>query len=161
MRLLPTLSNLYSWAEAHEKSSNPKAATPLFRQFEAAAQAEIGKPGNADVDLIFFYLNQRDDPAKALSVATTRGAEYRDSRTLDALAWALYSSGRYSEARIQMDRALAVGVRNSFYFCHAAQISAKLNDADAVRKYRKDLTDFAPNSCPEQPITTAVRKAAQ
>ncbi len=152
-------TNLYAWAEAVEKSNHPEKATALFQQFEATAAAKTGKPENADVDLVFFYLDRKNDPVRALSVASARNAEYHDCRTLDAFAWALYRNGKYSEAKTQMDRALAVGVRNPSYFCHAAQISAKLSDTAAVRKYRKDLADFAPYACPGQQITDVTNEA--
>lgn len=154
-----TAANLYAWAEAVGKSSHSDQAAAPFQQFETRAIAEIGKPENADRDLIFFYLNQKNDPAKALALASRRSAEYKDCGTLDAYAWALYSNGKYSEAKTQMDRALAVGVRNPLYFCHAAQIAAKLNDTAATMKYRKELADFGPNACPVEQVTAAVGEA--
>jgi len=154
-----TAKNLYAWAEAVEKSTHPDQAAALFQQFEAKAKTEIGKPENADRELIFFYLNQKNDPAKALALATTLSAEYKDCGTLDAYAWALYSNGKYSEAKTQMDRALAVGIRNPLYFCHAAQIAAKLHDNDAALTYTKDLADFGPNACPAEQVTAAIGEA--
>ncbi len=139
--------NLYAWAEAVEKGSHPDRAAALFREFES-------KAGKADRELVFFYLDQKNDPGKALSIAASRSAEYQDCSTLDAYAWALYSNGKYAEAKAQLDRALAVGVRNPVYFCHAAQIANKLNDTDAVLKFRKELTEFGPNACPAV-LTTA------
>ncbi len=149
-------NNLYAWAEAVEKGSHPAQAAALFQRFESEAIAETGKPENADRELIFFYLNQKNDPAKALALATTLSADFKDCGTLDAYAWALYGNGKYSEAKAQMDRALAVGVRNPTYFCHAAQIAAKLHDDDAALKYRKDLADFRPNACPAEQVTAAI-----
>ncbi len=141
--------NLYAWAEAVEKGSHPDKAAALFREFES-------KAGKADRELVFFYLDQKNDPGKALTIAANRSAEYQDCGTLDAYAWALYSNGKYVEAKVQLDRALAVGVRNPVYFCHAAQIANKLNDTDGALKFRKELTEFGPNACPAI-LTTASR----
>ncbi|MBV8571885.1 MAG: tetratricopeptide repeat protein [Acidobacteriaceae bacterium] len=149
---VPSASNLYAWAEVVEKSSHPDGSTALFQQFEVKAQAERNRTGCADINLIFFYLNQRRDPVKALSLAEARSAEYHDCATLDALAWTLYSNGRYSEAKAQLDRALAVGIRNPVYFCHAAQIAAKLNDEAAAQMYRKELADLGSNTCPGERV---------
>ena len=154
-----TAKNLYAWAEALEKSSKHNEAAALFQQFERKAKTETGKPENADRDLIFFYLNKKNEPVEALALATAQSAEYQDCGTLDALAWALYGNGKYSEAKTQMDRALAVGVRNSLYFCHAAQIAAKMNDAAGALKFRKELADYGPNACPGEMITDAMGEA--
>ncbi len=152
--------NLYDWAEAVEKSSYPGRATVLFQQFEVNAKPNSDRPGNSDVDLILFYLNRKHDPVRGLSLASARRTEYQDCGTLDVFAWALYSNGRYSEAKTQMDRALAVGVRNPSYFCHAAQIASKLNDTAAVRKYRKDLADLgSASSCPGHELTDPATEA--
>ena len=140
---------MYAWAEAVEKGSHPDKAAALFREFES-------KAGKADRELVFFYLDQKNDPGKALAIAANRSAEYQDCATLDAYAWALYSNGKYVEAKVQLDRALAVGVRNPVYFCHAAQIANKLNDTDGALKFRKELTEFGPNACPAI-LTTASR----
>jgi hypothetical protein len=53
-----------------------------------------------------------------------------------------------------MDRALAVGIRNPIYFCHASLIAAKLNDA-AAQKYRSELVDLGSNTCPADRVMNA------
>jgi tetratricopeptide (TPR) repeat protein len=151
--------NLYVLAEVLKKSSHPEPSAALFQQFESKAKMEMSRSGSADIDLIFFYLNQKNDPVKALSLAIARSAEYQDCDTLDVFAWALYTNGRFSEAKTQMDRALAVGVRSPLYFCHALQIASKLNDTAAAQMYRKELAEFGPNTCPVERVRDAREEA--
>ena len=97
---------------------------------------------------MFFYLERKHDPAAALALAMRMSAERHDCETLDAYAWALYNNGKTAEAKSQMDRALAVGVRDPSFFCRAAQIAAKAGDAAAAGNYQKELATFKGASCP-------------
>ena len=130
-RNVKSASNLYDWAEALEKSGRHEQALAAFQTFEAQARAETGSPYNANRDLIFFYADRDHSPAEALALAAREAAARHDSPTLDAYAWALYINGRYAEAKTQMDRALAVGIRNPAMLDRAARIAAKAGDTAA------------------------------
>ncbi len=140
--------NLYAWAEALDKAGQKAEAAAAFGQFKTKARSEMTKPQNDNLDLVSFYIDHKDDPAEALRIAALLTAERHDSRTLEAYAWALFRNGSYAEAKTQMDRALAVGIRDGRYVCHAAQIAAKANDNVSAAKFRKELTSFGPNACP-------------
>jgi tetratricopeptide (TPR) repeat protein len=120
-----TARNLYDWAEALEKSGQKSEAAAAFARFETEARSESSRAYNADRELVFFYLRYKPDPAAALAVATKMSAVRHDVATLDAYAWALFSNGKYPDAKTQMDRALAVGVRDPEYAVHATQIAEK------------------------------------
>jgi tetratricopeptide (TPR) repeat protein len=139
--------NLYDWAEALEKSGQKIPAEAAFNRFKTQAALEAARPFNANLELVFFNLNQRKDPAAALALAAQMAKERRDCGTLDAYAWALYNNGKSSDAKVQMDRALAVGVRDPLYFCHAAQIAARIGDAAAAANYQKEAASFKGGSC--------------
>jgi len=118
--------NLYDWAEALEKSGQKSEAAAAFARFETQARSESSRAYNADRELVFFYLQRKQDAAAALALATKMSAVRHDAATLDAYAWALFNNGRYSDAKAQMDRALAVGVRDPEYSVHATQIAEKM-----------------------------------
>ena len=141
-------ANLYAWAEALDKAGEKTEAAAAFDRFETKARGEMKTPHNDNLDLVSFYIDHKDDPAEALRIAGALAAERHDPSTLDAYSWALFRNGRYADAKAQMDRALAVGIRDGHYFCHAAQIAAKANDNVLAIKFRKELTSFGPNACP-------------
>ncbi|MBV8552623.1 MAG: tetratricopeptide repeat protein [Acidobacteriaceae bacterium] len=161
-RAIETPANLYDWAEALEKSGQKEKAAGAFKEFEANARAQMAAPYNANLQLIYFYTDHESNPTEALALATKESTIRHDCRTLDAYAWALYSNGKYGEATEQMNRALAVGVRDADYFCHAAKIAAKANDAAAASRYEKELASFPANSCAlGQPTQSARRERMQ
>jgi Tfp pilus assembly protein PilF len=59
----------------------------------------------------------------------------QDILTLSAYALALTAAGRFEEARIQMDRALAPGIRDAGLFLRAGLIAAKVHDNASAAKY--------------------------
>jgi tetratricopeptide (TPR) repeat protein len=148
--------NLYVWAEVLEKAGLNEQAAAAFKDFETRASAQMNAAYNANQDLIYFYTDHKQDPAKALKIAQREESLRQDEGTLAAAAWAFFQNGKYTEARNRMDRALSVGIKNPVYFCHAAQIAAKTNDQTALANYQKELASFSPNTCAANlPIQTA------
>jgi len=143
-KLSPAPANLYLLGQALESDGQTKAAADAFADFEQRARAEIGQPLNANRDLVLYYAGAGKKPAEALRIERLEAAKRQDVRTLDALAWALYANGDYAEARKQIDKVLAVGVRDSGFFGHASRIYAKLDDAAAAEKYAKLSRELTP-----------------
>jgi tetratricopeptide (TPR) repeat protein len=156
-RVVPSSANLYHWAVALEESGQKAPAAVQFVAFESQARREIAKPYNANLELIAFYSDHKNDPAEALRLATLESSQRQDCVTLTALAWALYQNGKFADAKTQMDKALSVGVRDAGYFCHAARISAKVNNVADAARFEKELATFGTHSCPvDQPIQASL-----
>ena len=132
--LLPNAENLFHLALFLEQNSQKQEAEEAFQSFESKA-----KSSGASRNLVLYYADHGHSPAKAVVVGSALAATRHDVETLDAYAWALYRSGQFAEAKTQMDRALAPGVRNGEYFCHALQIATAQNDATAVKKYGREI----------------------
>jgi len=115
-----------------------------FAEFERQARAIADKPDNANRELIFYYADYAHKPAEALRVARAEIARRQDIPTLDAYAWALYSNGQYAEARVELDKALKIGIRDATLFGHAAAIAEKLKDQTAATNYQKQARELRP-----------------
>jgi tetratricopeptide (TPR) repeat protein len=134
---VPRTETLYALAEAMEASAMREEAKRTFAEFEHQALAESSQPDNANRDLIFYYADYANNPAKALQIAEQEFAQRHDVYTLDAYAWALYKNGRNAEAKKQMDSLLKVGVRDAPIFYHAGEIELRLgNTAEAEHNFR-------------------------
>jgi tetratricopeptide (TPR) repeat protein len=75
----------------------------------------------------------------------------RDVYGWDLLAWALYRSGRPSEARAKMQHALALGTRDASIFYHAGMIEAALGRHGHARRYLETALAINPHWHPSQP----------
>ena len=89
-----------------------------------------------------YYADYANRPDKALSVAKREIARRHDVHTLDCYAWALYKNGQYTEARKQMETALAVGIRDAGIFLHAAQITLAAGDKSAGERYLQEAVQL-------------------
>lgn len=103
---------LFAYANALGASGRKDEADAAYRMLE--------EKGAATTELVFYYADVRNDPAKALAAAEREYALRHDVATLDAYAWALYKSGKVDEAKKQMERCLATGVKEPSYLKHAA-----------------------------------------
>ena len=134
----PHAENVFDLAEALQLAGRSEEAKKAFAEFEQKSLLETQRADNSNHELIFYYADHAHRPAEALRVAQREAAERHDVYTLDALAWALYANGQYAEARQQVERALAVGVRDARFFYHAGAIAWKLNDRDTAEHYLRE-----------------------
>jgi tetratricopeptide (TPR) repeat protein len=128
----PHPENLYLLAEALESARSPEAAR-AFADFERRALAESTQRDNANRELVLYYLDRAKKPAEGLRIAALERAHRQDVFTLDAHAWALSAVGRHGEARREIDRALAVGIRDAAMLYHAGVIASRQGDREAAR----------------------------
>jgi tetratricopeptide (TPR) repeat protein len=141
----PNLAAKYHLATALEAAGKKTEAEGAWRQFEREAAARVARPDNANRELIEYYAtHDRSDDAVKLASAESR--RQQDIATLAAYASALASAGKYDEARIQMDRALAPGIRDATLFYRAGTIAIKLNDKAAAAKYLKKAIEINASS---------------
>lgn len=143
LKMAPHPKRQFALAVALKQNGSAEAES-AFAGFEKAARAMESKPDNANRELIFYYADYARKPAEALRVARAEIARRRDIPTLDAYAWALYSSGQYEESRAELDKALKVGIRDGRLFEHAALISEKLKDQAAASKYERQARELRP-----------------
>ncbi len=139
--------NLYAWAEALEKTGDIPGSRSVFADFEKQALRDPEPP----LSLIYYYADGKLNAPQALLLAARRVKIRQDAATLDAYAWALYANGKYAEAQQQLNSALAIGIRNPIYFCHAAHIAVMTADEAAVTKLRRELQTFPNFTCSFEP----------
>lgn len=143
----PHAENLYDLAEALELAGQVDSAEKAFAEFESKSLAETLKADNSNRELIFYYADHVNQPAKALEVAQREYARRRDVYTRDAYAWALHRNGKDAEARSQLESVLAVGVRDARILFHAGEVALALNDRAAAEHYLQQSIDLhAPGS---------------
>ncbi len=127
--LAPETADLYDWGVALSSAGRTEDATRRFSEFEKQALAQVNQNYNSNPNLVKYYLDQAHKPAEALQIARSEAKLRQDVHNLDLYAWALYANGDYQEAKKQMDKALAPGIKEPGMLSHAAAISLKLPGA--------------------------------
>ena len=138
----PHAENLYDLGEALQLAGQAEEAKKAFAEFEKNSLLESYRADNSNHELIFYYADHANEPAKALDVAKRELARRHDVHTLDAYAWALYINKRSEEARKQIEAALAPGVRDAKLFRHAGEIALKCRDQETAQKYLRQSAEL-------------------
>jgi tetratricopeptide (TPR) repeat protein len=156
----PTLSSLYELAKILERSEHKAEAEAAYRDFQLKAESAANTPGNANRELVLYYLGHGDKKVDALRLAELEIARRHDVFTLDAYAAALYANGRYEEAKKQIDSALSFGVRDAAIFYHAGVIAEKRQDHATALRYLKGSLEVDPLSEVASAAQDALLKAS-
>jgi tetratricopeptide (TPR) repeat protein len=148
--------NLYELADALQLAGHTEEASRDFAEFEQKSLRETNIGDNSNHELIFFYADHANQPAKALEVANREMARRHDVFTVDAYAWALYRNGQYTEARKQIEAALAVGIRSARMLDHAGEISLRAGDKSTAEHYLREAAEL--NSTGSEQARTVLAK---
>lgn len=120
----------YQWALAEALRSAGRIQEAI------STEQELGRTGASNDPRTFALFlatgGERGELASRLAHAELR--ERGDVFTHDAIAWALFATGRHAEAWGSMERALAEGTRDGRLFLHAGVIAAALGRADAAER---------------------------
>jgi tetratricopeptide (TPR) repeat protein len=119
----PHAENLFALAEALDRAGRRDAAGKAFAEFEQKALRESSTAGNANHELIAYYVDYSHQPAKALDIATQELTRRHDAFTLDAYAWSLAACGDYARANTEMQKAVAFGIKDPKVLGHASEIA--------------------------------------
>ena len=138
--------NLYSLVVMLEKTGQNEEAKMLGQRFEQMALKEMLIWDNSNRELIFYYIEQKKDPAAALKVAQLESSRRHDIYTLDAYAWALHANGEDPPAYEQLKKALEVGIRDAKLFYHAGVIAAAAGDRNGSIKFFRQCVELNPSS---------------
>ncbi len=131
----PNPENYFPLGEAQMRAGQTAQAAATFAEFEKKALVEVAWMDNANRELIFYYADHAENPAKAMHIAREEFARRQDIFTLDAYAWALHKNGESAEARAPIEKALVVGVRDAKLFYHAGMIYHTLGERELALKY--------------------------
>ena len=142
-RMAPHPENLFVLAQALARAGRSSEAHNAFLEFERKSRAEMEGTDNSNRELIFYYTDYAPRPKEALRIAQTEIARRSDIYTLDAYAWALAANGRHREARAQIERALAVGLKDADMYYRAGVIAAAQRDRAAARRYLRQSLEIS------------------
>lgn len=121
----PHAENLFSVGEALEHAGRHGEAAKTFAQFEQMALKEANIADNSNHELVSYYIDYARQPEKALRIAKSELERRHDAYTLDAYAWALAAAGDAQHANIEIQKALAWGLRDAKVLEHAHAIAIR------------------------------------
>ena len=143
----PHAENLFELARALQLAGQLEEAHKAFAEFEQKSLLETNRADNSNHELIFYYADYANQPAKALEVARREYGRRHDVFTLDCYAWALHLNGQDEEALKQISTALSVGIRDAKLLRHAGVIALAAGDHRVAERYLRQSVELnAPGS---------------
>jgi tetratricopeptide (TPR) repeat protein len=138
----PHAENLFDLARALQWAGHKEETQKAFAEFEQKSLLETNRQDNSNHELIFYYADYANQPAKALEVAQREYARRHDVFTMDCYAWALHLNNRNEEALNQITAALAVGIRDAQLFRHAGEIALAAGDHASAERYLRQSAEL-------------------
>lgn len=128
------LGDLLLYLGRADDAREPFGLLDVIEQINRANKVQPESP------MALFYADHNQNLGEALRIAKQRTQEQPNIRTMDALAWALYKTGRYQEALAASRKALQLGTKEALFHYHAGLIHAKLGHRkEAVAALRRAL----------------------
>src|SRR5262249_31440116 len=121
----------YQWTLA-------EALRAAGRENEAAGiEAQLRQRGASSDPrtLALFLATRHESPETALRLARAELDSRSDVFSHDAFAWSLAAAGKLTEARNEMQRALAEGTQDARLFFHAAMIASEVHHAAEAERW--------------------------
>ena len=117
------LGDIYSITGELDRARDSYATIEVISQLSA---------GVYDRNLALFEA-EHGNPEKALALAQIGLEDRQDVYAYDTLAWALYKSGRYTEAGHAMEQAMSLGTRDPQLLFHSGAIWLALGNKSKAR----------------------------
>jgi tetratricopeptide (TPR) repeat protein len=134
-----TLGDLYQTTGQQEKAS---------QQYKLVATIEkLYRANGVDMDMEIALFNADHDQNLPVTLALAQKA-YANRPSIhgaDALAWALYKTGNYTEAQKYSEKALELGTRDALKLFHAGMIALKLGDDAEAHDYLEQALTINPH----------------
>jgi tetratricopeptide (TPR) repeat protein len=99
---------------------------------------------NTNLEIALFYANHDLDLQTSLEKARSAYQKRPSIHAADVLAWTLYKTGDYQEARQYASEALKLGTRDPLMLFHAGMISNALGQDEQARQYLEQAVDLNP-----------------
>ena len=119
-------------AHIYARKGDPQKSDEFFRLGEAAEAKNLGVAGEQG-HLANLWVDHDMNLAEALRIAENEYERQKDIYTADTLAWSLYKSGRFEEAKKLSDRALSLNTRDARLYYRAGMITLALGNRAAAR----------------------------
>lgn len=147
--------NMFDVGAALHAAGKMTEAKKAFQEFEQLALKESEGWDNANRELIRYYTDYANQPAKALKIAEMQIRQRKDVYSLDSYAWALFKNNKVREAKVEINKALDVGVTEPRMLYRAAMIHAKLGEKSRAN----ELLKKAEGAHPEPMLRAEIAKA--
>jgi tetratricopeptide (TPR) repeat protein len=134
-QIMPIPDIIISLGDAYQSSGQAQAAQKEYSLVHAIQKLYQANGVDLDLEIALFDADHATDPAATLAQARQAYDRRPSIYGADVLAWALYQTGSYAQARSYSEQSLKLGTHDALKLYHAGMISYQLNDLARARQY--------------------------
>jgi tetratricopeptide (TPR) repeat protein len=144
IRTMPLPEFVIALGDVYTVAGQPDAANEQYALVDAMTQLYTNNGVDTDVEMALFRADHDRDLGQGLEQARA-GYEQRPSiKAADVLAWTLYKTGNFTEARIYSQEALKLGTKDALMLFHAGMIESALGNRIAATEYLESALRINP-----------------
>jgi tetratricopeptide (TPR) repeat protein len=136
--------------DLYEAAGKPAEAQKQAARLDVIEKMDRAAGFAANRNLALAYADRGTNLERALAMVREEMKSRRDVYEHDVLAWILYQSKQYEEARKASQKALELGTPEPGFYYHAGMIAKALGDAEGARKHLEHALSLNPNFDPRQ-----------
>jgi tetratricopeptide (TPR) repeat protein len=134
-----TLGDVYQTTGQQEKADQQYKLVATIEKLYRANGVDM------DMEIALFNADHDQNMNETLALAQKAYANRPSIHGADALAWALYKKGKYTEAQKYSQEALKLGTKDALKLFHGGMIALKLDDKTQARDYLEQALQINPH----------------
>lgn len=146
--VVPYLPYVAALGDVYQAMGQFEKADRQYQLVEHIAQLDRLNQVLYNRDLALFYADHAIHLDQAVRLARKELEVRPDLYSYDALAWALYRQGHYSQARIAMSEALKLGTKDPRLLFHAGMVMSATKQHREAKQYLRRLLSLNPHFHP-------------
>lgn len=143
--IMPLPEFVITLGDLYQVAGQPEAANGQYELLGAIEKLYRANGVDMDMEIALFNADHDRNLEETVALARKAYASRPSIHGADALAWALYKTGKHEEAQKYSTEALKLGTKDSLKLFHAGMIALELGDKDQARAYLEQALAINPH----------------
>jgi tetratricopeptide (TPR) repeat protein len=144
-QVMPLPEFVITLGDLYQASGQLDAAGQQYNLVRAIEKLYQANGVDLDMEIALFNADHDQDLEATVAMARKGFANRPSIYGADVLAWALYKTGNYQEAKSYSEQALQLGTQDALKLFHAGMIAYKLGEADQAQRYLEQALAINPH----------------
>jgi len=143
--VMPLPEFVIALGDMYQADGQPDAAQQQYNLVGAIEQLFKTNGVDMDMEIALFNADQNKDLKANVEQARKAYTNRPSIHAADVLAWALYKTGDYDEAKTYSEQALQLGTKDALKFFHAGMIAYRLGENAQAQDYLQQAIEINPH----------------
>ena len=143
--VMPLPEFVITLGDIYQANGQPDAAQKQYSLVGAIEQLHKANGVDMDMEIALFNADQNKDLEANVEQARQAYTNRPSIHAADVLAWALYKTGDYEEAKTYSEEALQLGTKDALKFFHAGMIAYRLGKNAQAQEYLQKAIEINPH----------------